>query len=115
MAKINEVLSQAKQDATKKDYCQQSIEQFFKNCLYKKTLQKILSTEVLKEDPNFWSEAISILNYFNIPDNIRDLTPEKIEEIECFREVKIKPNPKINIYRVKASNSLRDCCISNLF
>ena len=50
MKKINEVLYQAKQDSAKQEHCQQSIEQFFKNCLHKKTLQTILLTEVLKEE-----------------------------------------------------------------
>jgi len=98
MAKINEILSQAKQD----DH-QQSIKQFFKNCLYKKTLQKILSTEILKEDPRFWSEVISILSHFGICDKVTDLTPEEVEKIECFPELTTRnPHPKIYVHRVEA-------------
>ncbi len=103
MAKINEVLYQAKQDPNKQEHCQKSIKKFFTNCLHKKTLQEILSIEVLKKNPHFWSEAISILRYFKIPDKIEDLTPEKVEKIECFCEVKThSPPPQINVYRVEA-------------
>lgn len=103
MAKINEILSQVKQDPTKQDSCQQLIKQFFTNCILKQTLQTILSTEVLKEDPNSQSKAISILKHFEISDKIEDLTPEKVEQIKCFHGVKTKPlTPQAIVDRVGA-------------
>jgi len=103
--KIDQTISEIQGCLEKQANCHQLLERFFTNCLYKKTLEQVISTKhFLSLSSVQKREVKNILASLGSSCEMQDLTQEYIDNLSCFLYgVKTKPlPPQINVYRVEA-------------